>query len=215
MPWYTVRGVVTELRHYGLDGDLTPTIYVNDGSNQMSRAFWMLKAPAVPADLLAQEVRAAVSQIDPAQPLYSVMPLRTHVGSSLWTQKFLTSNFLLFSIIALVLAAIGLYSVIAYSVVLRQSEIGIRMAVGASARQIIGLVARSGLRLVAIGMVLGLPLAMLAAHALTNLLYGASAVDLVVYGSVAGTVVAAGLLATWIPARAASRLHPIETLGSD
>ncbi len=212
VPWHSVVGVFADSKHHRLDGDLSPTVYVSDRSDQMTRSWWIVRSSTVDPEGLALAVRDAVASVDPTQPLYNVVPLSGHVESSLWLQRFLASNLLVFSSVGLLLAAVGLAGVISYSVALRRDEIGVRLTLGAAPSAIASMFTWHGLRLVGLGIGLGIPLAVFAARAASSLLYGVSPWDPSTLGAVVLVLLSAGALAALWPALRASRLDPVKAL---
>ena len=134
---------------------------------------------------------------------------------SLWRQRLQGQVIGLFAALGMILAAIGIYGVISYGVAQRTREVGVRMALGASRSQVVGLVLRQGMLLVGIGLVLGLIAAFGATRALTRLLYDVGATDLLTFAGVPLVLGTVALLASWLPARRASRVDPLIAMRSD
>jgi putative ABC transport system permease protein len=169
----------------------------------------ILARTAGDAASLQAAIRSGVSSVDETQAISFFATMDTVVSQSLGTQRLVAALTGLFAAIALGLSLMGLYSVLAYVVSQRTAEIGIRMALGASRRQVVGLVMRSGLVLVAIGMVLGLGGAMAAAQLIRQLLFGVAPLDLPTYVGVAGAFALVAALACQGPSFRASRINPL------
>ena len=217
--WRRVRAVVGDVRHYGLDDESLPGVYLVEGSNTMTRSTWVLRAEsAAPGggsaslDAVADAARAAVASVDPSQPLHDVMPLEEFVARSLWNERFFATVFSVFTGIAVLLAAVGLYGVLAYTVALRRREIGVRMALGAGRSAVAVWIAAQGLRLVVLGLLLGLPAAVFAGRALSGLLYGVDPVDLPALVLCPVLLLGVATFAILLPARRAARFDPATTL---
>ncbi len=213
-PWLAVRGVVGEVRHYGLAQEPRPTIYVTDGAVGMTRAQWVLRARTDP-ESLTREVRTAVAEIDSNQPLWGVRSLEDHVAANAWQERFFATLFWGFAGLALVLSAIGLYGVLAYGVAQRRREMGLRVALGASTGRVARQVVAEGMKLVAVGLLVGLPAALVAGRFLSKVLYGVAPYDTVVLFLVVVVLAGVGLLAVALPARRVSRLDPADMLRLD
>jgi ABC-type lipoprotein release transport system permease subunit len=160
---------------------------------------------------VTQEVEAA----SPGVRIRKVSTMRTEVHESMFTERLTASIAMLFGGLALVLAAIGIYGVVAFNVVRRTNEIGVRMALGARRGDILGLVLWSALSLVGAAVVIGGPLAFVAGRALRAQLYGVSAHDPVLLLAALGMLVAVALLAAAVPARRATRIDPLVALRAD
>jgi len=160
----------------------------------------------------APSVRDALATVDRDQPVFDVTTLDALVGDSLLARRLTMQMMSLFGLVALALAALGLYGVVAYSVTERAHDLGVRVALGASPRDISELVVRGGFRLALAGITIGLVGAGAASRLLTSLLYGVEPLDPATYAAGAGLLVAVSVLATWIPARRAMRVDPIEAL---
>jgi putative ABC transport system permease protein len=160
-------------------------------------------------------LRSAVAAVDKDQPISFFQTLESAVAQSLGAQRVVALLTAIFAGVALVLAAVGLYSVLAYAVTQRTSEIGIRMALGSPRAAVIGLIMRSGLRLVAIGLVLGLAAAAGVGHLIRSLLFNVGALDPLVYAGVAVLFALVAVLACLIPSLRASRIDPLVALRAD
>jgi putative ABC transport system permease protein len=167
------------------------------------------------AATLQSAIRAAVAAVDREQPISFFATLETTVAQSLGAQRIVASLTTILAAMALALSAIGLYSVLAYVVSQRTAEIGIRMALGAQPGQVVSLVLRSGLRLVAAGLVLGLGAAMAAARLISTLLFEVRPIEPLIYAVVAALFTAIALLACLIPSWRASRIDPLVALRAD
>ncbi|MEO7964796.1 MAG: FtsX-like permease family protein, partial [Gemmatimonadaceae bacterium] len=160
-------------------------------------------------------LRTEVTALDPTLPLSDVKTMESHLGIALLPSRIAGTALGVFGLLGLVLAAVGMYGVMAYSVAQRTREIGIRMAIGSTQGEVVRLVIRQGMKLVAIGSAVGLVGALGAARLARGLLYGGSASDPVTIGVVTLVLVSVALLAVWIPARRASRVDPILALRSE
>jgi putative ABC transport system permease protein len=161
---------------------------------------------------MTNEVRSAVHQIDKDLPIFSIRTMEQLIGNSVASRKL--SMFLLISFagLALLLAAVGLYGVISYSVTQRTQEIGIRMALGASQRDVLGMVVTQASRLAAIGLGIGLVLALALAGLISKMLFGVRPSDPLTFACILLLLAAVALLASYIPARRASKVDPMVAL---
>ena len=157
-------------------------------------------------------VREAVSKVDPAIGVDSIEPADRLLAASVARQRFYATLLTVFAIVAGLLAAIGIYGVLAYSVVARTQEIGVRMALGAQRSQVLGLILRRGLALAAIGVTVGVVAAAGAARYLQSMLFGIDALDPMTFAAVALGFTAIALLASYVPARRATRVEPVAAL---
>jgi len=204
----TVIGVVGDVRHQGLDRDVTPQIYLPNQQDALWSANLVIHTKADPLRLTAA-VRNRILTIDREVSIYDVQTMEHRLSSSISSRRF---NLLLlggFSLLALTLAAVGVYGVIAYSVTQRTHEIGIRMALGATVGNVLGLFIRQGMTLVAVGIALGLAGAWALTRIMKSLLFGVSATDSLTFvvSTLLLTVVAA--LACYLPARRAAKVDPL------
>ena len=209
-----VVGVIRDVKTNGLNLPAPDEIYYpmlqlgRPGMNVVART-------GGDASTLQSAIRAAVAAVDKDQPISFFATLETNIAQSLGAQRIVASLTTIFAALALALSAIGLYSVLAYLVSQRTAEIGIRMALGAQPGQVIGLVLRSGLRLVAVGLVLGFSGAVAAARLIQTLLYQVRPLDPAIYAAVAVLFAIVALLACFVPSWRASRIDPLAALRAD
>src|SRR6185436_4517450 len=162
--------------------------------------------------LVAAVMRGEVAAIDHDQPVYSLMTMDQRIADSVAPRRFNMFILGLFALLALILAAIGIYGIMAFSVVQRTHEIGVRMALGASTQDVLKLGMRNGFKLALIGIVVGLLVAFAATRVLSSLLYEVSARDPVIFVIDAVLLAIAALLACYIPARRATKVDPLVAL---
>jgi putative ABC transport system permease protein len=198
-----VIGVVHHLRLRSLTEELTEQAFFSQRQIRRNPAAYIVKTQRDPAEL-ASSIRKAVSGLDAALPIYDVRPLSDYLTSARSGRQFTMLLAIVFAAIALALAAVGVYGVMAYSVGRRRYEFGIRMALGANPAQVVRLVLREGALLAMAGAVLGLLGALFAANFLRALLFGVSSHDSLSYFAPIVVLIALALLACWIPARRAS-----------
>jgi ABC-type antimicrobial peptide transport system permease subunit len=160
-------------------------------------------------------VRTTLTRIDDAIPLSAVETMRERLDDSVARWRFAMTLLSLFAGVALVLALIGTWGVVSYTVGQRLPEIGVRMALGAGPARVVRHVLGGGLRLVGLGLALGLPATLVLSRGLTSLLYGVEPHDPLIYGGLALLLCTATLIATWLPARRASRVDPLTVLRCD
>jgi putative ABC transport system permease protein len=206
-----VVGVVGDVKQSGLDHDVVPEFYMPFAQRPMSVVNVVLRTASDP-EALATAARAAVREVDPELPLYRVRAMQEIVGASVAQPRFYTMLLVVFAGVALALAAVGTYGVISYGVVQRSHEIGIRLALGAQPADVQRLVVGQGARLAAGGLAIGIGAALLLGRVMSSLLFGVSASDPLTFVAVAIVLGGVALLASWIPARRASRLDPVRTL---
>ncbi len=212
-----VIGIVGDVRHAGLDTEPQPEVYVSYRQSTQLRSagtYLVVRAAADPMALVPA-LRAAVQAIDPDVPLESVMTMDARLATSVAQPRFYATILLGFAGLALLLAVVGVYGVLSFSVLQRRREIGVRMAVGAGAGDVLRLVMRQGGLLVLAGLAIGLVAAALGSRALTALLFGISARDPGVFAGVAVLLGAVGLLACYLPARRAARTNLLDALRQD
>ncbi|MFN2455439.1 MAG: ABC transporter permease [Pyrinomonadaceae bacterium] len=207
-----IIGVVGDTKSSTLDAESAPQMYVPHAQD----ASWGLMSLAVrttgePA-AMTPAVRREVLAIDKGQPVYNIKTMEDVVANSTGSRRVPVLLFSVFALVALLLAAIGIYGVMSYSVTQRTHEIGIRLALGAQTRDVLRLVIRQGMTLTLAGVIAGLIGAFAVTRLLASLLYGVSAIDPVVFAGVAFLLAACALLACYIPARRAMRVDPMIAL---
>ncbi|MEO8663201.1 MAG: FtsX-like permease family protein, partial [Bryobacteraceae bacterium] len=211
-PWCEIVGVVGHIRHSDLGVDMAKgTYYFPMYQQPIPMNNIVLKTQGAPAALTGA-IRQAVIAVDPSQPVHHIQTMEEWVNSSLAPRRFVLRLLAFFAVVALLLASLGLYGVISYSVTQRTREIGLRMALGAQSSSVLSLVVGQGLRLVGVGVVLGLGGSIGAFLVLRSVLYQAGSFDVLTFGLMAVVLVAAACLASYIPARRAMRVEPTEAL---
>jgi putative ABC transport system permease protein len=209
--WQEIVGVVSDIKHDGLDLPSMPAIYVPYLQAPDAGMTLVVRSAGDPLGLV-KAVRDAVHRVDPNQPLARVRTMETVVAESVGPRRFSMSLLSGFAALALFLAAIGVYGVIAYSVTQRTHEIGIRMALGARRGDVLRLVVGQGLRLVGTGVALGLVAAWPLTRMLSGLLFQVSAVDPLTFAGVPLMLAGVAIFACYLPARRASRVDPLTAL---
>jgi len=212
--WATVVGVVRHMRHRSLLENLTDQVYFAERQIQRNPMAYVVKTTGDPA-ALAATVRQIVAKLDPQLPVYDIRPLDEYVTSARAAQRFATILAAAFAIVALLLAAVGVYGVIAYAVTRRRYEFGVRLALGARRWQVTALVVREGGWLAALGLVIGLVGAGIAARLLQSQLFGITPRDAPSYAAAILAIAATAFVACWLPARRAAAIAPIEALRTD
>jgi putative ABC transport system permease protein len=209
---YTIVGVVPTVRHGEVGiAPAIPQLYYAEAQNADLQVTLLVKTQGGPAALLPS-VRAAVRSIDPQLPVFAVRTMSEAVGASLGRQRLAATLVGGFSILALFLAALGLYGVLAYSVTRRTREIGIRIALGSPRGDIFRLVLRQGMKMVGIGIVLGLMLAVGCGPLFRHFIYGVAPHDPFTLAGATAVLAGIALLACWIPARRAVGVDPMVAL---
>jgi predicted permease len=213
-PWLTIVGVVGDTRQRSLLVDPPPMVY-RPMLQAPSADFTFLIRGSAPSAELAPRIDHEVRAVDPELPIYAVRSLESAIAASVAERRFVMRLLGLFALTALLLAAIGVYGVIAYSVVQRTREIGIRMALGARPADVRRMLLLEGGRLAVVGVVLGIGGALLLTRAMSALLYGVGPRDLLTFASVPAVLASVALAACFFPARRASRLDPTTALRSE
>ncbi|MCA1826161.1 MAG: FtsX-like permease family protein [Myxococcales bacterium] len=213
-PW-TIVGVVGDVRTAGLDRAPGPLIAVPLMQYPVQSLRLTARAASGDPFALLQPIHAEVAAIDKDVPVSAPRTLLQVVDDSLGAQRFQMTLLSLFAALALALSAVGIYGVMAYSVVQRSREIGIRMALGADASLVVRMVVGYGLRLAAAGVALGVAGAFAGTRLLASLVYQVSTTDPLTFAATAGVLVVAALLASWLPARRATRVDPAVSLRAE
>ena len=211
-PWLTVVGIVGDVRQIGLADPPKEELYSSYravSSNEMSM---VVRTGGDDPERLGAAITGAIRSVDPEQPVFSVMSMERLIENASAERRISMVLLLLFAAMALLLSALGIYGVMAYTTTQRRHEIGIRLALGAGAPDVLRLVVGQGMRLVLIGLAAGLLGAWLLSRALSSQLYGITAQDPLTYATVAVLLGSVALLATWVPARRATRVDPMISL---
>jgi len=209
--WITIVGIVGDTKLYGLDKPARLEVYV-PFRQDVARDMYLVVRSAVDPASLTSAIRAAVASIDKNQPVFGIETMQKLVDDSVSTRRLMLVLLGIFSALALILAAIGIYGVMAYSVALRTQEIGIRMALGAQNQDVLRLVLGQGARIALFGVAIGLAGAAALTRFLSSLLFSVSTNDPLTFAGVAAILVTVALFACYIPARRAMRVDPIIAL---
>jgi predicted permease len=209
---YEVVGVVRATRQLSVDQAPGPEIFLPIRQVGDHSAVHMLIQGDRPPEDLAALARGAVREVDPSVPLDQVVTVESVVGATLSPRRFLVGLLAGFAFFALILAALGIYAVIAYSVSRRRREIGIHIALGATNQLVVGRMVRESLALTTVGLAVGIGASFLAAGILESQLFGIQATDPATLGGVAVLLTLVGALASWIPARRALAVSPVEAV---
>ena len=213
-PWSTIVGVVGDVKQTSLTVSQANAVYMTTEQWRLfaDRALWLVvQARGEPAEL-APAIRQAIWSVDKNQPIVRVATMDQRLASSAAERRFALILFETFGFVAVVLVAVGLYGVLSASVTERTREIGVRLALGAQRRDVLYLILRQGLTLTLAGVSLGLLASWAVTRLLTKLLYGVSATDPLVFGSVASLLTVVALLACYVPARRAMKVDPLVIL---
>lgn len=215
-PWVTVIGVARDVRYMGLETAAIPQVY---------RSFWQVEwnessivgayiavRSSLPQDAVVAEIRAAVKAIDPTLAIADVHTMRELVSQATARRRFQTTLLAVFSGAAMLLAIVGVYGLLAYSVKERTAEIGIRMALGSSKTGVVRLILQEGLTLLGVGLAIGLTTALFCTRLLTRFLYGVPAVDPLTFVLVPVSLFVATLAACLVPAYRAAAIDPMNAL---
>jgi putative ABC transport system permease protein len=220
-PWATIVGIVSPVRHSQVVGEEASSIGV-EGANKGVFYYSLYQTASASAFLIARTrgdaesmgaaIRDAVHAVDPGQPVFDVKTMDQRVALSLGPRRSAVTLLTIFAVMALGLSAVGLFGLVRYSVAQRTQEIGVRMALGASRGDVLGMVLREGLRLALAGVASGLLAAFALTRVLANLLYGVSATDPATFAGMALLLTLVALFASWIPAQRATRVDPLVAL---
>ena len=212
LPMREIVGVVADSRTMNLSESAEPEVYLHIPQCPATSVFTLLLRTRSDAVSIIPYVREAVAKLDPNVPVYRIRTFESYVASSLTRPRYNTILLSVFAGLALLLTAIGLYGVISFSMSLRTQEIGIRLALGAKPRDIVRLILRQGLKLVLLGVILGLGGAFALSRVIEQMLFGVRPADPLTMIVISLLMISVTLLACWIPARRATRLDPMIAL---
>lgn len=216
-PWMEVVGVVADVRQRTPARAPTPELYLpwlafpSDVTHLVART----AGPGVDEAAVVRAMRSAVHAVDPDVPIREAGPYRSIVAGRLLTPRFRTSLLAVFAGTALLLALVGVYATLAYSVRQRRHELGVRMALGAPAERLRAMVLGRGMALTAAGIVVGLGLSLVGTRLLESMVYGVTPTDPATFAGAAALLALAAVGACWLPARRATRVDPLETLRAE
>jgi len=219
-PSIRIIGIVGDVRSTNASEAAPPAVYVPfaqapRATDYEGRAMsFVVRVPGNPADVVAS-ARAAVAAIDAGLPVADVRPMSEVVSAAVGEPRFTTVVMSFFAGVAFFLAGLGLYGVLAYTVEQRVREIGVRVALGASRREILRLIVGNGMRLALVSAIIGVPSALALSRLMSGMLSGVSSTDPVTYVAVVAMLVLSALLASYLPARRALRVDPIVALRSE
>lgn len=210
-PWMTIVGIVDDVHYTWVDKQEYPTIY---RSYRQAPPFYnslVLRTDGDPTTFIPA-VRSAVAAVDPNLPLYNVLPFNKVITNSIVGIAYVAAMMAILGLIALVLASVGIYGVMSYSVGERTHEIGVRMAMGATSKDVQRLILQNGLFLTIVGMAIGLPMALGIAYALSSLLFGVKVADPFAFVGLPLLLAGVATVACYLPARRAVRMDPLTAL---
>jgi putative ABC transport system permease protein len=215
-PKFQIVGVADDARYGGITTPAVPVVYVPyaQGAQGATNLYLVARTVGDPLALVGP-IRQIVSELDRDLPIANVATMDARMDTAVARPRLQTIVFSVFALVAILLAAVGIYGVMSYSVSQRAKEIGIRLALGSSRRDVVALVFRNGFVLVAAGIVLGLAAALALARVMRTMVFQVSTTDPMVFGAIALLLLATAACAAWIPARRAARLDPLVTLRAE
>jgi putative ABC transport system permease protein len=210
-PWSTIVGVVGDVRHFGLDAEPRPELYIPFDQGPPTGPFMVIRTSDDPLSVVGA-VRAQIQSVNKDQPLGSIQTMSRVLDTSVAARRFNMLLLGLFAGLALLLAAVGVYGVISYSVSQRTQEIGVRIALGAGSSNVLGLILGQGLKLVGAGVATGLVGALAITRIMSSLLFGIGATDPVTFFAISLLLVGVAMMACYVPARRATKVDPMVAL---
>jgi len=209
--WREIVGVVADIRNRNLSSELRPGYFVPEAQIPFNQMTIVVKTTNDPHSLITA-VQNEVHSMDKEVPVFNVKTMEEYIAATQAAPRFNTTLLVIFAAVALILTIVGLYGVMSYAVAQRTNEIGIRMALGAQARDVLWLIVSQGFKLVIIGLAIGLIGSLLLMWVIASLLFGVTTKDPVTFAAVAVLLGLVALLACYIPARRATRLDPLRAL---
>ncbi|HKP02926.1 MAG TPA: ABC transporter permease [Chthoniobacterales bacterium] len=212
--WRQIIGIVGDIKQYGVDKATSAQSYEPFAQVPFSSINVVIRTKGSPAALLSA-LRPAVYAVDKDQPISTIRPLEEIMADSISRQRFAMTLLTVFSAVALVIAAVGIYGVMAYNVVQRTGEFGIRMALGAQQGDVLRLVLTQGGKLIGLGLLIGLLATVAASYAMRSILFNTSAFDPLTLTTITLVLAAVALVACFFPANRATKVNPIEALRAE
>ncbi len=209
-----IVAVVGDIKHIKLDAEAKPEIYVPYLQLTLPSMALVVRTSSDPTQMF-NAVRQKVLSLDPEQPVYNMKTMEQYISASIAQQRFSGTLIGVFALIAVILAVLGIYGVIAYSVSQRSRELGIRIALGATPGHILKLVVRNGMTQVLIGVTIGLAASLFLTKVISSLLYGVSATDPTIFVAIPALFIVVALTACYIPARRATKVDPLSVLKAE
>jgi putative ABC transport system permease protein len=217
--WYEIVGVAGNIKHRGLDAADRPELYVPYRQPLFAdwtvRPLYLIVRTSADPSAAAAIVRHEVARLDREQPISDVRTMDERIGRSLSSRRFNTVLLAVFASLALTLAAVGIYGIVAYSVTERTHEIGIRLALGAQRRDVIAMVIGQGMAMTVTGTFVGVAAALMLTRLMSSLLFGVSVVDPTTFFAIPCLLTLVAFAACYVPARRATRVDPLQTLRSE
>ena len=213
-PWVRIVGVAETGKYFNIAEDPRPFVWTAMSQDYNSTGMLIVRTKGNPEPLFGP-VREQVQSLDPTLPLFDVKTLSEHMKFALFPAKVAATVLGVFGLVALLLAAIGVYGITSYAVAQRTHEIGVRLALGAQLSDVLRLVLVHGLKLTIVGAAIGLIGAFLVTRAITSVLYGVSATDPITFGLVSVVLVGVALVACYVPARRATKVEPLIALRNE
>jgi putative ABC transport system permease protein len=214
--WFTVVGIVEDTKNLGVDKAAGTELYFllpqTIAIGVSTRMSFVVRSEGASAAAIASSIRSSVNELDASVPIFQLKTMSDVVGDSLVRPRFLSLLLGSFSVIALLLAAVGIYGVMAYSVSQRTQEIGVRVALGATTRNVLSMVIGQGLKLTVVGLAVGLTGSFLLSRVMASLLFEISPTDPLTFAMVGIGLAAVALLACFVPARRAAKVDPMVAL---
>ena len=213
-PYLMIVGVVGDVKHFGPNREARPEVYIPYPQYPLATMSLLVRTEMDPAGLAAP-VRAQVQAVDPSQPVYNMTTMESLLAESVAQPRLYVKVLGAFAVIAIVLAAVGIYSVISYSINQRRREIAIRMALGAQPHHVLKTVIRQGMILALTGVLVGAALAFILTRFLSSLLYGVSSTDPLTFVGISFLLSSVAFFASYLPARKVTQIDPVATLRNE
>lgn len=214
VPWLEVVGVLGNVRHREFAQEPQPAFFMPHAQERWPRMILVIRTKSDPA-ILTSSIRTIVNELNPNMPLRKVITMEDIVHRVLWGPRFIASLFTALAVVALLLAVVGIYGVISYSVSQRTHEIGVRMALGAQAADVRRLIVFQGFKLGLYGVLIGLPLSLALARVMKSLVYGIGTGDPVTFAAVSLLLLVVVVAASYLPTRRATQVNPAIALRHD